>query len=270
LNIPLHPLPLEFASCSRCGAWQQDRFLTEEEEAAFYDRYPNLAYNAPAWEVAFLAERMRRIERWRRPGRLLDVGCGRGYLVAAAVRRGWDAHGIEMSVQARSAALPEVAGRIRVSRLEELAGEDHVYDVVSLFHVLEHLRDPGGALVLLRRRLSPGGLLIIATPDAGSLTARLLARRWSAFRMIDHCVLYTAHALAVLLERSGYERLQEGAAGQPLAMDASAIPAGPALHAMRRRTLRLAGAWGGGRRILRRGVTLLGLGDALEVVARAR
>lgn len=259
---------LRFRRCGRCGAFLQDPFLTPEQEAAFYDRYPGLGYDAAPWELAFLEERLRRLERWTARGRLLDVGCGRGYFVRAACGRGWDAFGVELSQQAKSTVLPEVAARIRVGDVGRRAGPDAIFDVATLYHVIEHLREPRAALGQVARLLRPGGLLVVATPNAGSLVARLLGERWAAFRMPDHCVLYSPGALVRLLEASGFDVVHAGSAGQPAAVAPSAGGLAAPVLALRRRAFELLGMWGGLRRAARRAVIGLGLGDAMEVVCR--
>lgn len=269
LRVPGAAGGLRFVRCSRCGAFLQDPFLTPDQEAAFYDRYPNLAYDAAPWELAFLEERLRRLERWAPRGRLLDVGCGRGYFVRAACRRGWEAYGVEVSRHVEAAAVPDVAARIRVGELDGGAWPGGAFDVVTLYHVIEHLRDPRRALDRIRRLLKPGGILVVATPDAGSLVARVLRDRWAALRMPDHCVVYSRRSLWRLLESSGFAILHAGSAGQPAAVAASAGSWAEPVRRLRRRAFEFLGMWRGFRRAVRGGVVALGLGDALEVVCRS-
>jgi SAM-dependent methyltransferase len=107
-------------------------------------------------------------------GTLLDVGCGAGGLVERAINRGIVARGLDPSRFLVS------AGQKRGLPLssDDLSTVADTFDAVVCVDVIEHVTDPVGLLRALRGRVRSGGLVAIATPDAGSLTARLLRRRW--------------------------------------------------------------------------------------------
>src|SRR4051794_14216679 len=108
-------------------------------------------------------------------GSLLDVGAGRGRFVAAARRAGWDASGIEPSARGVAAASSAYGVALERRTLAEAAG---AFDVVSLWHVLEHLDDPGAAIAQARALLAPGGMLLIGVPNLGSAQAQIGRDRW--------------------------------------------------------------------------------------------
>ena len=121
--------------------------------------YPTYQQDAPMLERNF-AERVRRIAGWRAPGRILDVGAAYGYFVKAAREAGWQASGVELA--------PEVAREAaKLANAEILAGDflkvplEPGFDVITMFDVIEHVRDPLAWLVRARELLAPGGLLVI-------------------------------------------------------------------------------------------------------------
>ena len=138
--------------------------------------------------------------RARPPGRLLDVGAGRGRVVAGARAAGWDARGIEPSP--RSAAPHVEAATIESARVAPGS-----LDAITLWHVLEHLDDPAGALARLRGWLAPDGVLLVGVPDLGSLQAALGGPRWYHLDLPRHRTHFTAPGIHALLARTGFEVL---------------------------------------------------------------
>jgi hypothetical protein len=87
------------------------------------------------------------------------------------------------------------------------------WDAISCWDVIEHLAEPPEALARLRGLLRPRGWLFVSTPDAGSLVARALGRRWHYLDPVQHITVFSRSNLRVLLERSGYEVVHMRAMG---------------------------------------------------------
>jgi SAM-dependent methyltransferase len=106
------------------------------------------------------------------PGRLLDVGCGRGLFLQLMQARGWEVFGLDISsVQVREARTAGLAN-ISLGTVEEYP-EGALFDLITLWSVLEHVPQPARSLAACARLLSPGGLLVIAVPNGASLLNRL-------------------------------------------------------------------------------------------------
>ncbi len=164
--------------------------------------YPTYQQDAPMLERNF-AERVRRIRRWHAPGRILDVGAAYGYFVKAAREAGWQASGVELA--------PDVArDASKLAQAEIIAGDflrvplAPGFDVITMFDVIEHVRDPLAWLVRARELLAPGGLLVIETGDVASPWARLLGRHWYFLDPPQHLWYFTGDGLAALLARAGF------------------------------------------------------------------
>lgn len=138
------------------------------------------------------------------PGRLLDAGAGRGRFVAAARAAGWDARGIEPS--ARGADPYGVA--LERTSIEDAEIAPGSLDAVTLWHVLEHLDDPGAALTRVRGWLRPGGVLLVGTPNLASLQACAGGARWYHLDLPRHRTHFTARGLRTLLGRRGLAPLR--------------------------------------------------------------
>lgn len=131
---------------------------------------------------------------------LLDVGAGSGLLVAAAVRSGLDAIGVEPSVHLASSAREREGVRVLTGTLPHPELEGARFDLVTLIDVVEHVAEPVRLLRSAAARLADGGLLAVITPDVGSVAARVLGRRWWHFRPA-HIGYFSAWSL----ERAGRE-----------------------------------------------------------------
>jgi len=135
-------------------------------------------------------------------GRLLEVGCSSGEKLFLLRRLGWDAEGIEPSVEACAEAA-KLGLSVQACSLEEADLGAKKYDVIELCHVFEHLSDPVGCLSKLRDALAPGGKILVTLPNARSLGLGLFGRCWRGLEVPRHCVVYTPGALRALCSRVG-------------------------------------------------------------------
>lgn len=110
-----------------------------------------------------------------RPGRMLDIGCGRGESLVAAGRAGWNAVGVEPSAEFVAAGRA-LGVEIVNSTVADLAEPPASFDLVMLSGVLEHVYEPLEILRATRRFLRPGGLAVIDVPNERSLVQRLSER----------------------------------------------------------------------------------------------
>lgn len=136
--------------------------------------------------------------------RLVDVGAGRGRFVLSARAAGFDAFGIEPSARGVSAAAL-IGAPVEHSSVEDASVAEGSVDAVTLWHVLEHLDDPGSALLRVRHWLRPGGALLVGVPNLDSWQARIGGSRWYHLDVPRHRVHFTVAGVWALLARSGFE-----------------------------------------------------------------
>jgi SAM-dependent methyltransferase len=134
-------------------------------------------------------------------GTLLDIGAGRGRFVSSARAAGWSAKGIEPSARGVQAARAVYGVELDPLSLAEASG---TYDAVTLWHVLEHMEDPGEALAHVASLLGPGGRLLIGVPNLASVQARIGRDRWFHLDLPRHRTHFTPGGLRSLLERHGF------------------------------------------------------------------
>lgn len=215
--------------CARCHLMYIDPLPTEEETRAVYGesyfhnpRFTSGDSDALFGYADYIAERLikqaqytriaREIRGYlptldRRP-RLLEVGCGFGYFLDTAFEEGFDVSGIEFNKHAVDRLQRKYAFPIHFGALESMDLQASSLDVVAMFDVIEHLRDPFGALDRIHRTLVPHGLLIVATPDAESWVSRLIGKRLEDFRRTrEHLFFFGRRTLSDILERHGFQVL---------------------------------------------------------------
>lgn len=144
------------------------------------------------------------VEKVVTPSRLLDVGCGLGFLLEAARDRGWDATGVDPSpFSVQTARDKGFAAHHGLLAGLNLPGES--FDALTLLQVVEHLLDPRPLLAECRRLVRPGGAILVETPNPASALARVKREGFNYWIPPVHCVWYTPDALARMLGSCGFK-----------------------------------------------------------------
>lgn len=149
-------------------------------------------------------------------GSALEIGCGGGALLDILRDLGWETYGIECNPVAAARA---VAGGHNVicGPAEANHHEAHRFDLVYLWHLLEHTHAPSEVLAQANRCLRPGGRLVLAIPNGASLQARVLGGDWDGANAPRHLYQFDARTITEYLQRSGFEdvrvRTRSGGAG---------------------------------------------------------
>ena len=119
------------------------------------------------------------------PGRLLDFGCGTGEFLAHCQSQGWDARGLDPDETARTVAARQHGLTVEPpGRLQDVPSGH--FDVITLWHVLEHVPDLTGTIKTLKRTLAPSGTLVVAVPNWLSLDAQFYGEDWAAYDVPRH------------------------------------------------------------------------------------
>ena len=158
---------------------------------------------------SILARALARIRGWTwqppppPPGRLLDVGCGSGAYGASLIRLGWQVDGIEPD--ARAAELARRQGlTVQQTSAEEAILPESAYDVITLWHSLEHLHNPVAVLRNLRPALKQDGLLLVEVPNRAGWGAKLTGQYWYHWDLPRHRLHFTPASLRLILEQAGF------------------------------------------------------------------
>lgn len=135
-------------------------------------------------------------------GRLLDVGCGLGWVVAEAGRRGFKAMGIDKKPDYVRIGRKYLRADLRTVSLEKFVSRQK-FAVIILKHVLEHAEDTGAFLGKAHQLLKHDGYMIVACPNNASLMHWIFGRRWYGRKPTDHKQQFTAQTLTETIKNSG-------------------------------------------------------------------
>lgn len=198
----LGPDSFDLVECQDCGlVFVQPIPAAEHIEAYYAKGYYGRRH--PALKDFFMDLRVRQVGRPTGSGRLLDIGCGGGDFLLACRKRGWTVVGVEQGgapvMQQQGALAIQVVPPERMHDLE--AGS---FEVVTIWHVLEHLPEPRATLEAVRRLLAPSGRLVVEVPNFGSWQARLGGPDWFHIDVPRHLLHFDRQALEGLLARCGF------------------------------------------------------------------
>ena len=129
-------------------------------------------------------------------GKLLDIGAGTGDFLLTAKNNGWSTMGVEPSEKAKAIAIQK--GIQFVVSTQEL--ESHSFDVITMWHVLEHVPNLENQIKELKRLVKPNGTIIIAVPNFKSYDAKYYGKFWAAYDVPIHFWHFSKTAIKLLFE----------------------------------------------------------------------
>jgi SAM-dependent methyltransferase len=173
---------------------------TDTEDSFFFKVYKWVRNYAIRTKAGWVEKYSR-----RNKGNLLDVGCGTGYFLAEMRSRGWQITGLEPSETARKVAeskhqlFPQLPQKLYTFPQD-------TFDVITLWHVLEHVHDLNGYFEAFNKILKQGGVLLIAVPNPESQDAKQYGADWAAWDVPRHLYHFTPAVMKQLADKHGFER----------------------------------------------------------------
>jgi len=179
-------------------------------EDSGYQPFVSTRSRLSLWDRLYRAARRTTLKRKRQlisglkpPGRLLDIGCGTGEFLHEMKIAGWQVAGVEPDQSAVDFARQQYGVDVQTGSVTDLAHLPGGYDVVTLWHVLEHVHEPVDAIKAIAGLLKAGGLMLVAVPNIGSMDARHYGRLWVALDAPRHLSHFTPHSMRRLLQQTG-------------------------------------------------------------------
>ena len=203
----------QFVRCSDCRAYvrtQRSFALQEVYESGSYAEYTK---GTVGESVDALDEF---IPMLRPSGRLLEIGCGTGQILAAAKLRGFDVTGIETSpfhreLIRRVQAIETIAEPLESAKLDPCS-----FDNIISINVFEHIVEPREHLEAVARVLKPRGRCLISTANADCLIATVCGPYWSMFKPLDHFSIPSPKSLDLCARAAGLLPLRTWCSEYPL------------------------------------------------------
>lgn len=210
LTRPVHP---QVVRCNNCGLIYANPQMTATSLTRYYcNEYAEESQHIVSFlDAGFEKTRAEVLSIGIGPGRMLDVGMGWGHYLKAAELSGWEVYGTEISTPFAQYA-KEHFGLHNIHQGDLLSsdyGED-VFDLVRMWHVLEHVNSPRAYLTEIFRILKPGGVLIIGVPNSDSLMTMIsrtikITRRLRLADFSAHTYHFTCRTLTSFLKDTGFK-----------------------------------------------------------------
>lgn len=144
-------------------------------------------------------------------GKILDIGAGTGDFLKIAQENGWKITGIEPERKARNRA--EEKGVLLEENQEKINDK---YDVITMWHVLEHIPDLENQIIFLKNHLTDNGILVIAVPNYKSKDAQIYKQFWAAFDVPRHIWHFSKKSIQLIFEEKGFNLIET----KPMPFDA--------------------------------------------------
>lgn len=133
--------------------------------------------------------------------RLLDIGCGTGHFLATAKKGGWEISGVEKDDNTRHATEAKLDTSL-YSDFEEVP-ENKKFDIITMWHVLEHVHQLNETIVKLKKLIHKKGRIIIAVPNYNAEDRKVYGDEWAAFDVPRHLYHFTQNSMNTLIRKHG-------------------------------------------------------------------
>lgn len=190
--------------CNYCKTIYSDSEQNTSFDYTTY--YDNTNLDVPDFVKGRLAEIVSEFDSFRQNNRLLDIGCGAGYLLEEAQKQQWQVLGTEIS----DPAVEDLRIRgINVFQgdISQIISEHNSYDVVISTEVIEHVSDPASLAESAYLLLRNDGLFWGTTPNGKGISANLLCENWSVVAPPEHIQLFSKRGLEITLQRAGFRKV---------------------------------------------------------------
>jgi 2-polyprenyl-3-methyl-5-hydroxy-6-metoxy-1,4-benzoquinol methylase len=205
--------PARYHRCPACGfvfqAERQSDELRELYDDAYFAEHAGGGHYAEedAQRRHEARVRVRRLRPYATSGRLLEVGSAGGHFLDEAGQAGFDVVGVEPVASFATAAQERFGVPVHAGYVEDVDLGAAPFDVVTAFHVLEHIPRPRPVLDGLHARMRSGGTLFVEVPNIESHAAQTQRAAWGALEPLHHVGHFSAGSLRTMLEAAGFEVL---------------------------------------------------------------
>jgi 2-polyprenyl-3-methyl-5-hydroxy-6-metoxy-1,4-benzoquinol methylase len=188
--------------CQTCGFIFMENIPSSQELEEYYANY---SYNTEEvispTTIKSYNVLLDEFEEYRQTNKILDVGCGRGWFLIEAKKRGWKVYGTEYS-QTAVKLCRENGIEMKEGELDLALFDDKDFDVITSFEVIEHINNPHKELKLIYNLLRKGGLFYCTTPNFNSLMRYYLKDKYNIIEYPEHLSYYTKSTLNKIVKKN--------------------------------------------------------------------
>ena len=192
--------------CKNCGFVFSKKIPTETELNNFYKGYGRDDYLSPV-TIKRYNELLDKFEKFRKTGKIIDVGCGIGYFLEIAKKRGWEVYGTEFTDDALEICKSKGI-KMSLGKLDPKNYDHNMFDIITSFEVLEHINNPIEEIKNFSKILRKKGLVYLTTPNFNSLLRYKLNENYDIITYPEHLSYYTPETLNFLFEKLNFRKLK--------------------------------------------------------------
>lgn len=215
----------KLARCNSCDLVFTNPIPSIADLPAYYDSPDYLSHKISKFSpTGFIYNQLREINlkgkfklisKFKKTGKILDIGQGTGEFLNFMQKKGWEAKGVEPNESARKFA----QNNYNLSVVEEYGINDlqaNTFDVITMWHVLEHVVDLRERMQQISKLLRRDGVLVIAVPNLNSPDSQKYKEKWAAIDVPRHLYHFTPQTMDSLLNSTGFQLIKS----HPLKLDA--------------------------------------------------
>ncbi|MCX7817400.1 MAG: class I SAM-dependent methyltransferase [Syntrophales bacterium] len=152
--------------------------------------------------------RLRFFRSFKRRGHILDIGCGMGYFLLACRNAGYEVTGLDVSEDAARFCQNKLKITVLVGNITKIDLPDKQFDVITMWHTLEHTHDPRGYLKKAHKLLKDDGIIVIDVPNYEGTDAKIAKEKWKGWQLPFHLYHFTPGSILELLRQEGFVPLK--------------------------------------------------------------
>jgi 2-polyprenyl-3-methyl-5-hydroxy-6-metoxy-1,4-benzoquinol methylase len=197
--------------CSKCRLLVTNPRPTKESIVKYYESDRYLSHQTEkgglfTWiykviRAINIRSKFRMISSKKKSGHILDYGCGTGQFLSYCKKQGWEVSGVEPNSKASSKAKEQgldVSPQIN-------AADSTIYDIITLWHVLEHIHDISSLMQQLKKTLAPNGRIYVAVPNPSSKDCEIYGNKWAGWDVPRHLYHFRKKDIDALAKNHGFK-----------------------------------------------------------------
>lgn len=196
----------QLVQCVKCSlVWLADPPMPEEMSQHYSKEYDKSIAAAGDSAPERARNRKNTLTQYKKGGSILDLGCSSGSFLKALQSKEWELYGIDMSQESAKRAREECGAEVFVGDILDGPFQPSSFDVITCFHVFEHLYKPREVLAKVFEWLKPEGIFYVLVPNIDSAGAHIFRSYWYALEIPRHVFHYSPNSLSLMAQAIGFE-----------------------------------------------------------------
>lgn len=196
----------QLVQCPKCSlVWLVDPPKPDEMAQHYSQEYDRSIAAAGDSAPERARNRKKTLVQYKQGGTILDLGCSAGSFLKSLPSEKWKPYGIDMSQESAKRAKEECGAEVFVGDILDGSFQPSSFDVITCFHVFEHLYKPREVLSKVFEWLKPGGIFYVLVPNIDSAGAHIFKSYWYALEVPRHVFHYSPKSLKLMAETVGLE-----------------------------------------------------------------